>query len=153
MPEQVQTIEEFQKRANELLEKKYSDKAELPQQENKKYPGVSPQPNWEFIAKERLQMLNQMQTEMIEWQEAYRRERARVDELFSKVLGLEVNKTIERSETEIKHSVMSPEQLSHTRARWPQVKAMKEKYYVEQARLAHDAGLEKPETAKQEQES
>src|SRR5208337_4608393 len=105
--------------ANRLLQKKYEEDAAPPPEKIKSLPlERSKDINWQVIAQNYLQMLEQMRDEAHAWNEAFLEEKKRSDRLEARlfdVLGLEGGlKKQENPEEKI--AIKSPEQLNRRRA-------------------------------------
>jgi hypothetical protein len=134
--------------ANELLNKKYNENETRELNETMYSPKFSSKtrsdaiaseaPDWKFIANERLQMLEQTTANLNGWYEAYCKEKERADKfekLFLEFI-LSPEAKLDLINTEIKHTVSSPQQVNRRRANWPSVKKFAENKYA-----AHDAGF------------
>jgi len=102
--------------ANRLLQKKYEEDAAPPPEKIKSLPlERSKDINWQVIAQNYLQMLEQMRDEAHAWNEAFLEEKKRSDRLEARlfdVLGLEGG--LKKPEEKI--AIQSPEQLNRRRA-------------------------------------
>ena len=104
--------------ANRLLQKKYEESGgEIPEKTVSNRPVKIPDAkiDWQIIAQNYLQMLEQMRDEAHAWNEAFLEEKKRSDRLEARlfdVLGLEGG--LKKPEEKI--AIQSPEQLNRRRA-------------------------------------
>ena len=128
-------------KANELLKRRYNSSQEtsinasIAAQRNNTN---SNEANWEFIAQERLQMMEQLLDEMHNWQETYEKERVRC-ELLTKMLTRSLSEV-----TVVEKEYDAPTEIKHTVNPVTAVRKgnfFKQRRNLERMYSAHDAGV------------